>query len=385
MMFLLFFLAAEPSSEPASAPAKAHAVTVHEQRAFDLREPRGEMTAKDRAEKASAALTRAIEESSDTLTVETDDDEATFRVGPDIVFILTDADARAEGERSFPRFVERRQSEIAAFVAKERSRVTVQRVVFAITLSVALFFVAFLLLRKVTGLGQSARAWLDDDNTVVTQPMLKKLLADDRLKWVVVAAVYTAQVFLQAALVYAALIGCFSLFETTKPWRQPLTALVLQPFVLIAQRITGGLSTLFLFLFVLIVLRAGVVAIGSFYDRRKSQPSRFLAYVALLLGALLLLTPFVTGDGDHLFTRIGFVLLALCGVASLPLLANVAVGLFASFAQHYRLGEELFIGDIGGKVVAIDSFGVRLEHEGNETRVAHIVTLWRPVRRRAAR
>lgn len=136
------------------------------------------------------------------------------------------------------------------------------------------------------------------------------------------------------------------------------------------------------------IVRAAIYVINTFFEKRAKlraearQPARLLAYAGSLLAALLLVTPLVTGTGDHLFTRIGFALLAVLLLASLPLLASAAVGCLVLFGRFYVVGDRVSFGaDEEGEVASQDLFAVHLRQGDNFLRVPHIVTLWRPIKR----
>ncbi len=398
---VLWLQAASPATQPATLPATLAVeapVRLLDETLFSFQVSRGTRTPAKRADDTQRALTAAIDEGSTRVLAEIGRDDATVRAGGRIIFVLTRDDAAAAGEQSFERFVEERRGRTEVFLRSAQRRVYWQSLTFAITLSVSIALLCYLLVRRLGHAGRAARRWLESDERRPVTPALDRMVADEKLRWIFVLGCLAGQWLAQLVVLYLALLAVLSLFEPTRPWRRTLTALVAQPLRQFAHRAAAGLPTLLLFVFVAVILQASFHAINTRFDRAARSPKqrmpfglprealgegKLVAYAVILLATLLLLTPFLTGSGDHLFTRIGVLLLGLLGIASLPLLANVLVGLWATFAQHYEVGSMVRIGEQdSGRLVAYDLFYVHLYTEdGTDVRVPHLLTLIRPFRR----
>jgi small-conductance mechanosensitive channel len=156
------------------------------------------------------------------------------------------------------------------------------------------------------------------------------------------------------------------------------------------------LPNLLLLIVVLAVLRGGWRAMTVGFARmsvdaqepgalRPHQvlPVRMLARVALVVGGLMVL-PLVLGSEGGVFSDVGLLLLLVVGLAAVPLLANVAVGLYAMFTNLYAAGEWLSVKrgsmEVAGEVTRVDFFHLRLVPElGGEIRLPHLLALWSAV------
>ena len=394
-MLALIFILAAPATQPASAPSTAP-VVVRDETVFTFRAPRGEVTPADRATRAANAIDHAIGDAGDVSVVRLDD-EATFYVADKPLFVLTLGDAKAEGDETLDPLIERRHAEVDNVLHAARRRASLQKLFLSISLAVSLCFFAVLLLRQLTRLGRRARDYIDSPELVQGRPLLRRLLEDERLRWLFVLLGYGAQVVLQIGVVYLLLLGTFSLFATTLAWRARLSRLLYAPIAGIGKRIISGLPSLLLLILMLVILQSGMHAVSLAFDtaerRRRTllgvrptamRPLRLLAQVLVLLGVFLLVTPFVTGASDHIFTRIGLVLLLLIGLAVVPLVANAAVGMWGTFAGRFIVGEHLTVGHARGTLEAVDFYGLRLRQSGAQSVVPHLVTLWSVVEKRAA-
>jgi hypothetical protein len=144
------------------------------------------------------------------------------------------------------------------------------------------------------------------------------------------------------------------------------------------------------------VLRAGWQAMSVAFTRISRNegrrtvksyqlvPYRLLARVALVTGALLML-PLALGVEMGLFTAVGLLLLCVIGLASLPLLANVGVGLYALVTNQFPVGNWVRVRlpsgqELSGEVTSVDFFHLRLVPEGiGEVRIPHLLALWSAV------
>ncbi len=378
-----------PSSQTTAAP-----VVVRDDTIFVFRTGRAQVSAAERATQASRALTQAVSEEGEPLIVSAGDD-ATLFVAEKPLFVLTLDDAVADGDTNLSAFAERRRAEISDFLHAARRRAHLQRLFLNISLVVSLAFFSVLLLVQLQRLSRNARGYIDSPERIQSRPFVRRVLEDERLRWLLVLLTYTAQIVLQIGVVYLLLLASFSLFETSRPWRLGLTQLASEPLVLIGKRLLLALPTLAMFVLLLIVWQSAAHAINLAFDtatrrrrpilgvRPSAMPAlRLVAHASVFLGVLLLLAPFVANSSDHILARIGLVLLSLIGIALVPLLANMAVGMWTVFAGSLVIGEHVRIGAANGTLQGIDLFGLQLRDAHTEHRVPHLLLLWTRAERR---
>jgi hypothetical protein len=113
-------------------------------------------------------------------------------------------------------------------------------------------------------------------------------------------------------------------------------------------------------------------------------PMRLLARAALVVGGLMVL-PLLLGSEGGLFNAVGLVLLGVAGLGALPLLANVAVGIYVLLTHQYPPGQWLCVRlpagqKLYGEVTSVDFFHLRLVPElGGDVRLPHLLALWSAV------
>jgi len=159
---------------------------VHERTLFSVQ-------GKQRAEDARHAIERALEEGATAVTLEPD---GSLRAGEKTLVVLQADD----GDEPF----EHRRAEVEAFLRAEHTCGFWQHLAFSFTLSVSILFFAYLLIQRLQALGRSARVWLASDERSPLPHVVERLVADEKLRSVVLFGVFTGRLFAQAAIAYVA-------------------------------------------------------------------------------------------------------------------------------------------------------------------------------------
>lgn len=394
---LRLVLALLPLSAFAEAPAEAP-VKVHDHVAYVFRAPAGSQTPAMRAAAASQTLTSAIDQDvPGDVQVVVQGGVADVRLGERLLFRLTADDVRLDGASSLADYAPRLQTDLDSFVTKERKRAHLQHGVLATSLAVFFAVLLFVLLRAFFRATRALENRFERGDAELP-PSMRRVVGGDaeQSRGVVLFLLSAARIAVSLGAFYLLLLASLSLFETTRPFRDRLALWAASPFRAMAARVVHGLPNLILLGVLLGVLRAGWQSMSVGFVRMAHQegpralkpyqlvPYRLLARVALVTGALLML-PLALGAEMGLFTAIGLVLLTVIGLASLPLLANVGVGVHALLSHQFPLGNWVRVrlpngSELAGEVTSVDFFHLRLVPEGGgEARVPHLLALWSAV------
>ena len=84
-----------------------------------------------------------------------------------------------------------------------------------------------------------------------------------------------------------------------------------------------------------------------------AAPTSILVRAGIVLLALVLAAPLVTGSDDGALSRAGLVALVVLGLSTMPLVACVAVGTAVVFGRRLKVGEYAEIGGRAGVVRAL--------------------------------
>jgi small-conductance mechanosensitive channel len=407
---------AQPSAAPsatasaapsAPAPSASHAApsegpdeaTVHirDRKVFAVKVPRGGQSAAQRAASASQALERAVNDSdAREVRVNENGDVAVVFLGESPIIQLGPDDATAEGDVSLSVHAALVASKLQTAVTAERNRKAYSRTALDISALVCSALVVFFLLGKVGGAENRLRAWIEAHpeklpnvrvaGIDVIRPAALRgglLVAIDAMKWV-----------LRLGAAYAWLLFSLSLFDATRPYSERLTGFVFAPLSALMGRLASALPVLIVGaiagLAVVLLVRFVALFFGSVVRGETSlpwlpadlaAPTSILVRCGIVLVALTLAAPLVTGTEEGALGRASAIALIALGLSATPLLASTAVGVVVIFGRRLTVGEYAEVGGKSGIVRGLSLLEVSLEDAvGCEVRVPHLASLLHPTR-----
>jgi hypothetical protein len=381
---------------PPAAPSKK-AVTLHEGPVFYLYRGEGPRTLEERAQRASQALSLAAAAPTEPeVRVEHNGDIATVLADTAPIIELRAEDARLSGDSSLEVHAASVASRIVKAIEAERRRVSLANTVFSISLVVFFGLVTVYLIGRVSDYGGRARRYVASHPEKIPALRLKSLdvigAASVRNGFLVFLGVGRwVSLF---GLAYAWLVLSLSLFDSTRPYTEKLTGIVLSPLTALVGRVASALP-----LFAIVLAAAGLIAVlirisDLFFqsvDRGETQVSWVTRETALTVGlvvrlaivlfALVVVGPVITGDNEGSLSRIGMVLFVAVAVASVPSLASIIAGVSTVFSRSLGLGDLVEYGGERGHVREIGLISLTLEGEsGISIRVPHARSLWHATR-----
>jgi small-conductance mechanosensitive channel len=385
------------SSASASAASDGN-VRIHDRKVFVVKAPRGGLSAAQRAREATQALERAVDDSDEPVVrvVEEKDDAVVVFAGSSPVIQFGPADAEADGDASVKVHAEAAAAKITDALGAERKRSAIATTVFSISLLVLSGLLAFLVLRKLGELVDRARAWIVAHPDGLPQIRIAnvELLQRASLRGVLLVAMDAAKWIVRIGVGYVWLLFALSSFSPTRAYGERLGGVVLAPISALMGRAVSAFPVLIVGAFATLTVVLLVRFVGLFFGsvaRRETRvqwlpvdlaaPTSVLVRGGIILVALLIAAPLVTGTDDGALARAGMVALAAVGLASTPLLASATVGVFVVFGRRLRVGEFAEVGGRSGIVLSLSLLEVAVEdREGCEVRVPHLVCLFHPTR-----
>lgn len=396
-----------PTTERVRGPVGE--VRLHDRVVFVLRAPRGDRTAPDRARAATQALEAVIAHASEEgqagpaveTRVESPSPETrVVYLGKTPLVTLGEDDVLATGEASLDVLAASVQTRVDDALTAERKRSKIATTVFSASLVVFSALLAFLLMRRMGEMAGRVRSSFADDPDRVQAFRIGdiELLSAGAARGALTMVVTLGHRFLQLALVYGWLVLGLSLFESTRPYVERLTGVVVKPLSGLVTRAGNALPLAVLAVLAALAVSAVVRFVGLFFDSvargqtslalvppELARPTSVLARTAIVVGAVALAAPILTGEDSGVLSRLGTLALAATAIATVPVLANGAVGLALAFTGALERDQFLEIGRHAGHVREVGLFQVRLEDgEGCDVRVPHLYFLGRPVRRHGA-
>lgn len=395
--------AEEPDEEAQEQdPPPGHAALYHEQPSpLVFRRPARGRSPEARAKAATAALTDALDESSDDkelpeAQVVIEDGRALVRVGEHIVTTLYPEDASAEG-MTLERYAAHIETRLDTFIPAQLRRKAFQLFFLHAFLSVLFGVIGFLTLR---GLKNAFNRWdeeLDERRgsfkpiSVLRIPVFSGEALASGLAFGLAVGRVTAYV----ATVIATAVAVLSQFEFTRPLLRRIVSWGAGPVLNAVEAVVTAVPGLILAAGLVVAVRAALRVLNVLLDgvaskRLKWQrlpPERVPVFrFGATVAAVVVIAPLLVAA---VFGRWGTPLetLALSGglaviVAAIPLLASYIIGVFTLWRDIVRPGDWVQVGSVSGEVTRLSVAEVHLVPEtGGTIAVPMIYLLFHPLRR----
>lgn len=371
---------------------------VREKTVFVFRVPRAGRSPADRAHAANAAIEALLshpEQLGEVHAQETQGTQTIF-IGKDPVLTLGPDDAEAAGEASLQVLAAQVSTRLSAAVSTERKRSAIATTVFSFSLLVFSALIAFLLLGRAAELATRLRTSIVEKPERVTAVRVGRVefVSAGSARGVITLGVTIGYRIVQVAIVYGWLIFGLSLFDATRGYTERLTGTVVKPLSSMAERIGGALPLVVVAAIFAFAITALVRFIGLFFDsvvrgdthivwlpRDLARPTSVLLRGGIVVTALVLASPIITGESDGALSRAGLAALVSIGLATTPLLASAAVGAAVIFGRRLHKGDQVEIRGLAGRIVDLTLLDVRIEDATlAEVRVPHLLALVHPTR-----
>lgn len=389
-----------PAGSTSSSPPRplTAEVKVRDKVVLTVRAVRGDRTPAERAKAAQTAIDAVLshpEQLGDVRFEETHGTAVVF-IGKTPILTLGSEDVEATGEASLSVLAAQVTARVSDAVSRERKRSEIATTVFSVSLLVFSALIAFWLLGRVSEVADKLRSWMSDNPDRLAAIRLGKieLVSAGATRGGSSIVLTLGHRLTQAAIVYAWLIFGLSLFESTRGYTEKLTGLMLTPLYALATRISSALPVFLVAGVAVLAVSVLVRFVGLFFDsvargdtkiswlpRDLARPTSALVRFGIVVTALVLASPLITGESDGALSRVGMVALVAVALASTPLLASAAVGAVVVYGRRLKRGELVEFGGRAGRVVDVGLLEVRLEDAGAcEVSVPHLLGLFHPTR-----
>ena len=387
------------TSGSASAPeaVTTGVVRLKDRKVFTLSTASEGKSPLERARHASHALERAFDaRDSGDAHFERHGEVAVVFVGKAPIVELTEADATAASAATLDVLAADAAAKVQTALNEERKRSAIANSVFSFSLIVFTGLVVFLLFGKVSQIGSRARLWIEENPDRI--PSLRfggvELMRPAAFEAVLGLVISIVKRVVQLGVLYAWVIFALSLFDSTRGYTDKLTALVLGPISGFIARVGSGLPLAVVMILAVLATALLVRFTGVFFAgvaRGETSvdwvPQDLAAHVGvidrigLVVAALVLAAPLLTGSEEGALARAGVVTLIAFGLASTPVIACGIVGAIVVFNRRLHVGEFIELGGRTGRVRDVTLLEVVIEDEsGCIVRIPHVLSLLRPTR-----
>jgi small-conductance mechanosensitive channel len=378
-------------------PAPGAIVHLRDNNVFTVRAPRGLLSTDARAKAAGEALEHLLEERElPEVRVEEKEDHVVVYGGTMPIVQLYESDAALAGDASLSVHAASVAAKVREALRSEHQRKAVAETVFAISLFGFSALIAVLLLGKVRELVARTKGWVEDhpDRLPALRIQGIDLVRPAAVRGALTVALRLGGILSLLGIAYGWVLFASSLFESTRTYTERLTGFVLAPLSALIGRVGSALPLLVIALSALLTTVLLVRFVGLFFGSVArgettlgwlpydlAVPTGALVRLGIVIVALLVAAPLVTGNDDGALARAGIAALVAVGFASSPILASIAAGVPAIYGRKVRVGDYAEVGGKSGRVLSVSLLEVRMEDgEGCEIRVPHLLSLVHPTR-----
>jgi small-conductance mechanosensitive channel len=407
LLFAAFVLVAAPLpaspalAEPvaggapvAGAPPPVAAIKVHGTTVLTIEHGLSGRSAAERANTASKALQTAIDtEQGGEVRVERRGDRAMLWAGKTLLLELSLTDA---GAAPLDLHATRTAAKLRDVIREEQRRSDIADTVLSISLVVFFAMIAFYALRKAGELADRAYGYLAEHPERVPGISFQsfEVVGPKALRSGLLALIALGRYTAQLGILYVWLVVALSRFEATRPLTERLTSFALTPITELAVRLAAtlpiGLVAVVFGVIVYVLVRFTRLFFASVASgetkleglpRDLAPATGSLASIGIVIAALAIAGPLVTGDAQGSLARVGSIALLAIGLASTPLLASAFVGARLVFSRRLPKGEHVEFRGHVARVREVTLLETRLlDEHGVELRVPHLLALVAPLR-----
>jgi small-conductance mechanosensitive channel len=267
-----------------------------------------------------------------------------------------------------------------------------------LSISLVVFFalIAFYALRKAGELADRAYGYLVEHPERVPGISFQsfEVVGPKALRSGLLALIALGRYTAQLGILYVWLVVALSRFEATRPLTTRLTSFALTPMTELAVRLAATLPIALVavvFGVVIYILvrfaRLFFASVASGETKLEGLPRDLaaatgaLVSIGIVIAALVIAGPLVTGDAQGSLARAGSIALLAIGLASVPLLASAFIGARLVFSRRLPKGEHVEFRGLVARVREVTLLETRLmDDHGGELRVPHLLALVSPVR-----
>lgn len=385
------------ASAASPGPTTTTDVKIRDKVVFTFRVAHGDKSAAARAKESQIAIDGLLAHPDQLGEVRYEESPnlAVVFVGKTPILTLAPEDAEVTGE-SLNVLAAKVTTRVADGVSAERKRSAIATTVFSVSLLVFSALIAFWLLRRASELAEKLRTWMTENPERLAGIHMGKIevVSAGAARGGSSIALTLGYRLTQFVILYAWLLFGLSLFEATKGYTEKLTGFIVTPIYALASRVGSALPVAIIAALAALAVSVLVRFVGLFFDsvargdtriawlpRELARPTSTLMRAGIVVTALVLGSPLITGEHDGALARVGLVSLAAIALASLPLLACAAAGAVVLFGRRVKRGELVEFGGRSGRVVDVRLFDVQLEDAAHsEISVPHLLGLVHPTR-----
>jgi small-conductance mechanosensitive channel len=316
-----------------------------------------------------------------TVTVAEREDSSELRVGPRLLMVVTQRDARSLGAaRSTIAQHHARDFEVA--IRAERLRYApatlIRSGIYGLLATLTLAGIIWLIQRLTRGLRRISENWRAR-NPSPLRVQQAEIVSADRLGRgldVTIRAIRLVLVVLAFDLYLTYVLG---LFPWTRPVSFALLGYLVTPFRVVGTAFVGYLPKLLFVLVIGGVIYAAIRLVGLFFSQIRqgrlvfenfpadwADPTNKIVKVLLIAFGIVVAFPYLPASDSPAFAGVSVFMGVLISLASSSALSNMIAGIGLTYTGAFRLGDRVKLGDVFGDIIETSLLATRVRTIKNE-------------------
>lgn len=205
------------------------------------------------------------------------------------------------------------------------------------------------------------------------------LISPAQVRQFIIISLRGMRIFLVLALLYVYVPLMLSLLPATRPLAGRVVPLVLEPVRNLSLAAIGYLPRLVSLIIIIVMVRyllrmltlvmrlvgRGAIRIPGFDAEWADQTERLLR-IAVVLGTVMILYPFLPGAGSEVFKGFSLFIGAMFTFGASSSVSNMISGIILTYTRSFRIGDRINIGQATGDVISRGLFVTRIRTIYNE-------------------
>jgi small-conductance mechanosensitive channel len=314
-----------------------------------------------------------------TVTVTENEASSELRVGPRLLMVVTQQDARSFGAARST-LAQHHARELEAAIRAERWRyepaTLIRSGLYSVLATVLLAGVMWLIHRLTRGLRRVSESWARARALRLEQA---NIMSRDRLGRAIARTIRAIRLLLIVLAFNLYLTYVLGLFPWTRAVSLALLGYFATPFRVVGSAFIGYLPKLLFVLVIGGVIYVATRLVGLFFSRigqgrlvfesfpaEWADPTNKIVKVLLIAFGLVVAFPYLPASDSPAFAGVSVFMGVLISLASSSALSNIIAGIVLTYTGAFRLGDRVKLGDAFGDIIETSLLATRVRTIKNE-------------------
>ena len=315
-----------------------------------------------------------------TVTVTENENSSELRVGPRLLMVVTQRDARNLGAARST-VAHHHARDLEAAIRAERRRYApatlIRSGIYGVLATLTLAGVIWLIQRFTRGLRRISEKWRARPHSLRLQQA--EIVSADRLGRGIDVTIRAIRLGLVVLAFHLYLTYVLGLFPWTRAVSLALLGYLVTPFRVVGTAFVGYLPKLLFVLVIGGVIYGAIRLVGLFFYQIRqgrlvfenfpaewADPTSKIAKVLLIAFGVVVAFPYLPASGSPAFAGVSVFMGVLISLASSSALSNIIAGIVLTYTGAFRLGDRVKLGDAFGDIIGTSLLATRIRTIKNE-------------------